>query len=127
MNFGRRLRLFMLGLGLGTVLSFAIFGKSCTNMAWAPEARVQLRMKTTLVHATPRARAAMEALHMDIGVLRASMDSLDVDFSKSRRTDDSLYYQLSGPVNGRHVELSIATLRDYAIDSTSTLLMVGPK
>ena len=55
------------------------------------------------------------------------MDSLAVDFGKSRRTDDSLYYELSGPVNGRRVELSIATLRDYAIDSTSTLLMVRPR
>ena len=127
MNFGRRLRLFMLGLGLGTIVSFMIFGKSCTNMAWAPEARVQLRMRTTLVHATPRAQAAMDALRIDLGVLRASMDSLAVDFGKSRRTDDSLYYELSGPVNGRRVELSIATLRDYAIDSTSTLLMVRPR
>jgi hypothetical protein len=127
MTFGRRLRLFMLGLGLGTILSFMIFGRSCTNVAWAPDARVRLRMKTTLVHATPRAQTAMDALGIDLAALRASMDSLDVDFSKSRRTEDSLYYELSGPVKGRSVQLSIATLRDYAIDSTSTLLMVGPK
>jgi hypothetical protein len=127
MTFGRRLRLFMLGLGLGTIVSFMIFGKSCTNMAWAPDARVRLRMKTTLVHATPRAQAALDELGIDLAALRAGMDSLDVDFSKSRRTDDSLYYQLTGPVKGHSVELSIATLRDYAIDSTSTLLMVSPK
>jgi hypothetical protein len=127
MTFGRRLRLFMLGLGLGSALSFMIFGKSCTNMAWAPEARVQLRMKSTLVHATPQAQAAMDALHIDLAALRASMDSMDVDFSKSRRTNDSLYYELSGRVNGRPVELSIAALRDYVVDSTSTLLMVRPK
>ena len=94
MNFGRRLRLFMLGLGLGTIVSFMIFGKSCTNMAWAPEARVQLRMRTTLVHATPRAQAAMDALGIDLAALRAGMDSLAVGFGKSRRTDDSLYYEL---------------------------------
>jgi hypothetical protein len=127
MTFGRRLRLFMLGLGLGTLLSFMIFGRSCTNVAWAPDARVRLRMKTTLVRSTSRADAAMTALRIDLATLRASMDSLDVDFSRSRRTDDSLYYELSGPVNGRDVELSIATLRDYVIDSTSTLLMVAPR
>lgn len=124
MTFGRRLRLFMLGLGLGTLVSFMIFGKSCTNMAWAPEARVQLRMKTTLVHATPQAQTAMDALGLDLASLRAGMDSLEVDFSRSRRTDDSLYYELSGPVKGHRVELSIATLRDYVIDSTSTLLLL---
>ena len=127
MTFGRRLRLFMLGLGLGTIVSFVLFGKSCTNTAWAPDARVRLRMKTTLLRSTPRADEAMRALNVDLATLRASMDSLDVDFSKSRRTSDSLYYELSGAVQGRLLELSIATLRDYAIDSTSTLLMVGPK
>jgi len=127
MTFGRRLRLFMLGLGLGTIVSFVLFGKSCTNTAWAPDARVRLRMKTTLVRSTPGADEAMGFLNLDLATLRASMDSLDVDFSKSRRTEDSLYYELSGPVNGRPVELSIATLRDYVIDSTATLLMVKPR
>lgn len=127
MTFGRRLRLFMLGLGLGTLASFAIFGRSCTNTAWAPDARVRLRMKTTLIRATPQAQQALDALNLDLRTLRTAMDSLDVDFSRSRRTDDSLFYELSGPVNGRAMQLRIAALRDYAIDSTSTLLMIGPK
>ncbi len=127
MTFSRRLRLFMLGIGLGTLLSFAIFGKSCTNMAWAPEARVRLRMETTLVRATPDADAALKALQLDLATLRANMDSLDVDFSKSRRTGDSLYYEMTGQLNGRALALSIATLRDYVIDSTSTLLSVRAK
>ena len=122
MTFSRRLRLFMLGLGLGTLVSFAIFGKSCTNTAWAPDARVRLRMKTTLIRATPDAQAALDAVGLDLAALRGGMDSLDVDFSRSRRTDDSLYYELSGPVHGRSLELHIAALRDYTIDSTSTLL-----
>lgn len=111
----------MLGLGLGTLLSFAIFGKSCTNTAWAPDARVRLRMKSTLVHASPSAQVAMDSLHIDLAALRAAMDSLDVDFSKSRRTEDSLYYELSGPVAGRSLQLSVAALRDYEVDSTATL------
>ena len=126
MTFTRRLRLFILGLGLGTLLSFAIFGKSCTNTAWAPDARVRLRMKSTLIRATPQAQEAMDAMKLDLAALRTGMDSLDVDFSHSRRTDDSLYYELNGPVKGRTVQLSIATLRDYEVDSASTLLMVRP-
>jgi hypothetical protein len=127
MTFGRRLRLFILGLGLGTLLSFAIFGKSCTNTAWAPDARVRLRMKSTLVRATPQAEEALKTLQLDLAALRAGMDSFDVDFSHSRRTDDSLYYELNGAVQGRAVQLNIATLRDYEVDSTSTLLMVRPR
>lgn len=124
MTFGRRLRLFMLGLGLGTLVSFAIFGKSCTNTAWAPEARVRLRMKSTLLRSTPEAGAALRALALDLAALRADMDSLDVDFSNSRRTSDSLFYRMHGNVSGRTIELDIAALRDYTIDSVSTLLMV---
>lgn len=117
----------MLGIGLGTIMSFMIFGKSCTNTAWAPEARVQLRMKTTLIRSTAQADSAMFMLGIDLADLRASMDSLEVDFGNSRRTADSLYYELAGPVKGRAVNLSIATLRDYDIDSTSTLLSLEPE
>jgi hypothetical protein len=127
MTFSRRLRLFMFGLGLGTIVSFAIFGKSCTNMAWAPDGRVRLRMKTTLLKATPAAQEQLNALAMDLAALRANMDSLDVDFGASRRTDDSLYYALNGPVNGKDVVFEVAALRDYTVDSTATLLRIAPR
>jgi hypothetical protein len=125
MNFPRRLRLFMLGLGLGTIVSFAMFGKGCTNVGWAPDARVRLRMKSTLLKATPPAQAQLDALSLDLASLRAHMDSCDVDFSKSRRTDDSLYYALNGRVKGREVVFNVAALRDYVIDSTATLLDIA--
>lgn len=127
MTFARRLRLFMLGLGLGTVVSFIIFGKGCTNTAWAPEARVKLRMKSTLIRATPEAEDALKGLGLGLADLRAGMDGLDVDFGGSRRTDDSLYYTIGGSVKGRPVLLRIATLRDYMVDSTSTLLTIVPR
>ncbi|MBL7986036.1 MAG: hypothetical protein JNM91_13610 [Flavobacteriales bacterium] len=124
MTFGKRLRLFMLGIGLGTILSFLFFGKGCTNMAWAPEGRVRLRMKSTLIHAAPAAQAQLTDLHLDLATLRAQMDSCDVDFSASRRTDDSLYYAMSGRVAGHEVAFDVAALRDYTIDSTATLLRI---
>ena len=122
MNFSKRLRLFMLGIGLGTIASFAMFGKGCTNTAWAPEGRVRLRMKSTLVRATPGAQQQLEALSLDLAALRANMDSFDVDFGDSRRTDDSLYYAIRGTVKGKSVSFNVAALRDYMIDSTATLL-----
>lgn len=127
MTFARRLRLFMLGLGLGTIASFIIFGKGCTNTAWAPEARVKLRMKSTLVRATPEADEALRRMGLTLDDLRSGMDVLDVDFSGSRRTEDSLYYAIGGELNGRSVQLYIAALRNYDVDSTSTLLSIGPR
>ncbi len=124
MTFSKRLRLFMLGLGLGTIVSFAMFGKGCTNTAWTPDGRVRLRMKSTLVRATPIAHQQLEALGLDLAALRANMDSCDVDFGDSRRTDDSLYYAISGTVKGKAVSFNVAALRDYVIDSTATLLEI---
>ena len=127
MTFGRRLRLFMLGLGLVTIVSFMIFGKSCTNTAWAPEARVKLRMKSTLTRATPAADAALRTMELELADLRAGMDSLEVDFGASRRTSDSLYYAIGGKLKGRSILLRVVALRDYTLDSTSTLLTIGPE
>ncbi len=121
------MRLFMLGLGLGTIVSFMIFGKSCTNTAWAPEARVKLRMKSTLTRATPAADAALRTMELELADLRAGMDSLEVDFGASRRTSDSLYYAIGGKLKGRSILLRVAALRDYTLDSTSTLLTIGPE
>ena len=127
MTFGRRLRLFMLGLGLGALVSFAIFGKGCTNTGWAPDARVRLRMRSTLVRATPSAQAALDTLRLDLAALRSAMDSFDVDFSNSRRTADSLYYELTGTMHGQPIVINVAALRDYEVDSTATLLMLRTK
>jgi hypothetical protein len=124
MTFSRRLKLFMLGLGLGTILSFVFFGKGCTNMAWAPEGRVRLRMKSTLTRATSTAQQQLHALSLDLASLRAQMDSCDVDFGASRRTDDSLYYAIHGRVSHKQVIFDVCALRDYTIDSTATLLSI---
>lgn len=125
MTFSRRLKLFMVGLGLGTILSFVFYGKGCTNMEWAPDGRVRLRMKSTLIHATPFAQAQLDSLRLSLPEMRAQMDSCDVDFSASANTDDSLYYVINGPISGQRVTFRVAALRDYVVDSTATLLSIS--
>lgn len=126
MTFTRRLNLFLFGIGLGTILSFVFFGKSCTNMEWAPDGRVRLRMKSTLVRATAPAQRQLDSMSVSLADLRSSMDSCDVDFGASARTDDSLYYTMTGHIGARRYTFRTAALRDYTIDSTATLLWIAP-
>lgn len=126
-TFGKRLRLYMIGLGLGTVLSIAIFGKGCSNMEWAPAGRVRLRMHSTLVRTTTTAQQQLGALGITLEQVRASMDSAEVDFAASKRTDDSLYYRITSTLDGRKYQLVAAALRDYTVDSTATLLTIAAR
>lgn len=122
MNFKQRLNRYFIGLGLGTLVSIAIFGKSCSNTAWAPGPRVKLRLKSTLVKAAPAAQHTLDEAGLTLADLRAGMDSMHVDFGHSRMTDDSLFYQLNGTVNGHGVAFVAVALRNYEKDSTATLI-----
>lgn len=124
MDFKRRLNLYLFGLVLGGILSYLIYGKRLTNTAWMPEARVKLRLHSTLLRTTPAAQTQLDGLHLTLATLRASLDSASVSFAQSRRTKDSLYYAVSGPVDGRMIAYTVATLRDYMVDSTATLIAV---
>lgn len=126
MDLKRRIKLFIIGLGLGSIAAYLIFGTRLTNGAWTPQERVKLRLKSTLVHATPEAQAMLAPLGLGLADLRANMDSCSVSFADSRRTEDSLFYAVSGPVKGRRFDLRVAALRDYTIDSTATLLSITP-
>lgn len=126
MDLKRRLKLFIIGLGLGSIAAYFIFGPRLTNGAWTPQERVKLRMKSTLVHATPAAAGMMRSLGLDLAALRAGMDSCSVDFGDSRRTDDSLFYAIDGPMKGGPVRMVVAALRNYEVDSTATLLSIVP-
>ena len=109
------------------VLSFVFFGKGCSNTGWAPGPRVKKRLKSTLIRATPIAQQELDALHIDLAMLRASLDSSEVIFKNSRRTDDSLYYELTGRVGGKPIVFTVGALRDYVVDSTATLRSISAR
>ena len=121
MPFKRRLFLFGIGMGLGCLLAWGIFGNRLDNTDWMPNYRVKLRLKSTLIKATPEAQAMLAPLNLHLAALRSAMDSCDIDFSDSKRSKDSLVYYVHGTVRGQQVHYMAATLRDFRTDSTATL------
>jgi hypothetical protein len=124
MTFRRRLMLFGFGTGLGCLLAWAIFGSRLGNTDWIPEHRVKLRLKSTLVKATPQAQATLGQLGLELSDLRTAMDSSSIKFSQSERSKDSLVYYVYGKVHGMDLWYMAATLRDFRTDSTATLTEV---
>ena len=125
MTFKRRLLLFSFGIGLGCLLAWGIYGNRLDNTDWMPNHRVKLRLKSTLIKATPEAQAMLAPMNLDLADLRLAMDSCDVDFSDSKRSEDSLVYFVYGTVRGQQVHYMAATLRDFRSDSTATLVSIA--
>lgn len=123
MTFSRRVRLFMIGLGLGTIVSWMMLGDRW-NMDWAFNGRVHKRMHNTLTKATPAALTALDAKGITLATLKDSIDRFDVGFWSTTRTPDSLYYQMRGTLAGKPLELRVSVMRDYRADSTATLLSI---
>lgn len=125
MTLTRRLYLFGIGIGLGCLLAWGIYGNRLENTDWMPNHRVKLRLQSTLVKATPEAEAQLAPLHLTLADLRyAVLDSCDVNFSNSIRSKDSLVYYVYGTVRGQQVNYMAATLRDFRTDSTATLTAI---
>ncbi|MBK8580690.1 MAG: hypothetical protein IPL86_02250 [Flavobacteriales bacterium] len=124
MTFKRRLFLFSFGIGMGCLLAWGIYGNRLGNTDWMPNHRIKLRLKSTLIKATPEAEAMLSPMHLDLADLRLAMDSCDIDFSDSKRSEDSLVYFVYGTVRGQQVHYMAATLRDFRTDSTATLVSI---
>ena len=72
MTFQRRLKLFIIGLGLGTVLSYFFVGERW-SLDWAFEGRVHKRLHSTLVKAAPSAEAQLGSAGIALATLRDSI------------------------------------------------------
>lgn len=122
MDLGRRIKLYVFGVVLGGIVAWGIYGNRLSNTAWMPEERVKLRLRSTLIKATPNAEQELAQHGLDLAALRGALDSSTVDFKASRRTDDSLWYVVHARHDGVDYAYTCSALRDYVIDSTATLL-----
>jgi hypothetical protein len=122
MDFGRRLRLFLFGLIIGSVLAWFFLGDRLTNTAWTPEARIKQRLTATLVKATPAAQAQLNAWPADLPTVRNAIPGSEVILSRTRRNGDSLFYSIDAEIGGRAAQLVVMVFEPYEIDSTATLL-----
>jgi hypothetical protein len=127
MDLKRRLQLYLVGLVIGGGAAYFIFGERLTNSAWTPEQKVKQRLRSTLINASPTAREQLAAWPADLALLRNSLDSAEIDLGASRRTDDSIYYQVDARVSGRAARMIIGVLRDFDKDSTATLTDLRPR
>lgn len=117
--------LFGLGLLLGCLVAWGIYGRRLENTDWMPNHRVKLRLHNTLIKATPAAEQMLAPMNITLADLRKTViDSCEINFSKSIRSKDSLVYYVQGTVQGRPVHYMVATLRDFRTDSTATLTMI---
>lgn len=121
MDLKRRLKLYIIGLLLGSLMAWGFFGARLTNTAWMPEGRIKLRLQSTLLKARPQAEAQMAQWPTDLAAVKASIEQADVRFSDTRRSGDSLYYLIDASVAGRPAQLTVLAFRDYRADSTATL------
>ncbi len=126
MDLQRRLTLYLVGLIIGGIAAYMMYGDRLTNGAWLPEQKVKLRLINTLSKATPSAQAQLEARSIDLQVLREALPTSDIRFSDSRRTDDSLIYEVHVTVKGTPMHLTIGAMRDAKSDrdSTATLMVI---
>lgn len=121
MTLKRRIALYLVGILIGGGLAYIFYGERLTGADWLPDERVKKRLAATLIAARPQAREQLEAWPASLSDLRKAMPSASIDLKNSRRTPDSIYYNVDAEVNGRQAQMVIVVLRDLDRDTTATL------
>lgn len=121
MDLSRRLKLYLLGILIGSVCAWFIFGQRLLNAGWTPEERIRKRIEATLVKLSPLAKQQLDSWPADFSQVKASVATADVVVSETRRRGDSLFYAMDASVNNKPARLVFAVLEHYEIDSTATL------
>ena len=124
MTFGRRLRLYGIGILLGVILSYMFLGDRLSNTAWMPKDRVRERLHSTLISTSEKAADHLKSINLTIDDVRETMQSAEILLGESTRTDDSLHYRVKSTVKGHELDMVIAALRDFDSDSTATLISI---
>lgn len=121
MDLKRRLQLYTLGLIIGGLLAYGIYGDRVLNSAWTPSAKVKQRLQSTLIAATPEVQADLVQRQLQLSDVRKALATADIDLSDSERGDDTIFYAVDAVLNGRTSRLTVMALRDFDRDSTATL------
>lgn len=82
MNFSQRLSRYLVGIFIGLMLTFVLFGqRKCTG--WLPENRVKETILEYRFSETAHVRCLMECYELDRTQVRSMVQLADVDFSAS--------------------------------------------
>lgn len=120
MKFGRRLRLFIFGILMGTVLVIFFFdGRSSALTDWLPNNRVLYRLQVSPSSISDKAMCQLECLEMDTSAVRVMKESGDVNFSKSVTDTTVLLYFIDYDFDASDVQMQFEVR-----DSSNTLVDV---
>ncbi|HLG04238.1 MAG TPA: hypothetical protein VI731_11625 [Bacteroidia bacterium] len=121
----RRIKLYLVGFGLGVVLCLIIFrGRDLTGCS--PERRVTaLISKAKKINVDSTLLCKLQCEGVTVDMIRDSILSGDVDFGKSRPQKEPAHeYFVTFSMKGQPVEMYFET---HMKDSVVTILMVRPE
>ncbi len=87
MNFWRRFRTYLVGVGLGLLLTYVFFGDRDFH-SWTPEGRVLLAIDSSEVSFSDKAKCQLLCLDISKDSLLKIQDDAMVDFSESETHKD---------------------------------------
>ena len=82
MTFWKRLRTYLVGVGLGLLIVYIIFGDRDLT-AWTPQGRVLTTIDSSSQSYSDLALCQMQCLHISDSILFQIQDEANVDFSES--------------------------------------------
>ena len=115
MNFTQRLSRYLVGIFIGVLMAFFLFGqRNCTG--WMPENRVKVLILENPLFENERVQCLMECNSISSKMLRDIMREAEVDFAASSPRESPKKYTL--------VETAIDPLKVYVemADSSSTIV-----
>ncbi|MBP6391997.1 MAG: hypothetical protein KA175_13285 [Flavobacteriales bacterium] len=124
MDIKRRFALYGVGLLIGGAAAYFAFGDRLLNASWTPKERIKLRIAQTLTKATPSAAAALSATGLTLEELRTSVPQAEVILTETRRSGDSLFYQLRAQPAAKPLLLTVQVFEDHRRDSSATLMRI---
>ena len=93
MKFWQRLRVYLIGVAIGVVLSILLFGgRGCD---WTPTNRVKKRVFSGEIYTSDGLFCQMECQDLDSAAVYEFIDAADVDFSLSETQSTPKVYHLS--------------------------------
>lgn len=82
MTFWRRLRIYLVGVGLGLLIVYVFFGDRDLS-GWTPQGRILTAIDSSNVTISPRAKCQLECNQMAMDEWRMVHTAASVDFSES--------------------------------------------
>jgi hypothetical protein len=116
MRFTKRLRLYLTGFFLGSLLVvFFFYDRLSVLTSWLPNNRVLFRIENTLGGITDHAKCQMDCFQVDTVMINYAFEEGDVQFGMSETHADPKVYVIDTRYEDRLVRLSFETADSSAM------------